>query len=244
MKRLIGTCLAVATCSIGCSTDVATEADYDDVAQALTSVVVTDNGGGEIGSMVDSTSIAVGAPDLSIKIDAGGKYTGTHLGLAYEYSVNCGAANKCDRSTDSADVKIKWSGDLALPYMTSSVQREGNWKLSGIQSGVVTIGGASDFTVDTHMQSIFRTADRTYSLSYSADYDAVKLDRQAHRLTGGTINYEVDADRMASSARGSSEASFHMSGVLSFNAGGAATLTLDGKYSYAIDTTTGFVIKK
>lgn len=243
MKRLFGTCLAVATCSIGCSTDVATEADYDDVAQALTSVVVTDNGGGEIGSMVDSTSIAVGAPDLSIKIDAGGKYTGTHLGLAYEYSVNCGAA-KCDRNTDSADVKIKWSGELMLPYMTSSVEREGTWKLSGIQSGVVNIGGASDFTIDTHMQSIFRTADRTYHLSYSADYAGVQLDRLTHRLSGGTISYEVDAERMASSARGSSEAEFHMSGVLAFSPSGGAALTLDGKYSYAIDTTTGFVVKK
>lgn len=243
MKRLFGTCLVAATCTVGCNTDVATESDYDDVAQALTSVVVTDNGGGDIGSMVDSTTIAIGSPDVSIKVDAGGMNTVTHLGLDYEYQVTCGASNKCDRTTDVADVKLKWNGDLTLPFMTSKVEREGSWKLSSIQSGVVSIDGASDFTLDTDMQSIFRPASRNYHLGYSADYSGVKLDRLTRRITGGNVKYEIDAERMATGTKHSSDANFHIAGTLTFNAVGPATLTLDGQYSYAIDTTTGIVVK-
>jgi hypothetical protein len=242
MKRLFGTCLVAATCSVGCNTDIATETDYDDVAQALTSVVVTDNGGGDIGSMVDSTTIAIGSPDISIQVEAGGKYVGTHLGLDYAYEVSCGASKTCDRTTDRADVKLKWSGDLALPYMTSKVERQGTWKLSNIQSGVVIIEGASEFTLDTDMQSIFRVANRNYHLGYSADYASVRLDRLTRRITGGSVKYEIDAERTGATEH-KSDATFHISGELTFNSLGAATLTLDGHYSYAIDTTTGVVVK-
>jgi hypothetical protein len=244
MKRLFGTCLVAATCSVGCNTDIATETDYDDVAQALTSVVVTDNGGGDVGSMVDSTTIAIGSPDVSIQVDAGGKYTGTHLGLDYQYQVTCGEAKKsCDRTTDRADVKLKWNGDLALPYMTSKVERAGTWRLSNIQSGIVSIDGSSDFTLDTDMQSIFRSANRNYHLGYSADYAGVKLDRLTRRITGGSVNYEIDAERTGASEKHSSNANFHIRGVLTFNALGPATLTLDGHYKYAVDTSSGLVVK-
>lgn len=245
MKRLFGTCLVAVTCGVGCTTtQEATEADYDDVAQALSSVVVTANGGGDVGSMVDSTTIAIGTPDISITVDAGGKYSSNHLGLDYQYSVDCGTSSKCDRTTDSADVTIKWSGDLTLPFLTSTVDREGTWKLTNIQSGIVNIAGASDFTLDTQMQSIFRKADLTYHLGYSAEYSDVKLDRLTHRLTAGTITYEVDAERMVSNARRESEATFRMDAVLTFNANGPATLTLDKSFKYAVDTTTGIVVKQ
>jgi hypothetical protein len=239
-----------ATCAVGCSSsDPATEADYDDVAQALSSTVATGNGGGDVGSMNDTATIAAGSSGLGLTVDASGKASGDHFGLDYSYELACsdaaGAAQtRCDSSTDSAKVDINWSGSLSLPHITASVDREGSWTLAGVQSDTVAFDGSSDFTLDLSLQSLWRNASRDYHVAYSADYAGVKLDRAAHKVTGGSVNYVIDAERMASGPKRESDAKFHMDGALTFNADSTAMLTLDKSHSYTINTADGSVDKQ
>lgn len=250
MKQRIKTCLLAATCAAGCtSTDTATEADYDDVAQALTAVVVTDNDGGEVGAMVDAAMIASGDGNLSLKLAASGQYTGSHLGLDYTYSVTCSDAEgakqeACDDTTDSAQVGVRWSGDLALPNLTAAVSREGDWQLSDIQSAEITLTGDSNLELDAELQSLFRSVTRSYHLSYDASYEDVVLQRSTRKLDSGRVTYNIDADRTASGPRRDSEAHFTMDAVLEFTGDGQATLTLDRKFQYNIDLATAELTKE
>jgi hypothetical protein len=250
MKRFLGSCVLAATCAVGCSSsDPATEADYDDVAQALSSTVSTGNGGGDVGSMNDTATVAAGATGLGVTFDASGKVSGDHFGLDYSYELACsdakGAAQtKCDSTTDSAKVDVNWSGNLSLPHITASVDREGSWTLAGVQSDTVAFDGSSDFTLDLSLQSLWRNASRSYHLTYSADYAGVKLDRSARKVTGGSVKYVIDAERMAESAKKESDAKFHMDAALTFGTDGTAMLTLDKSHSYKINTTDGSVDKQ
>lgn len=249
MKRLLPTCLIAATSFVGCTnSDTPTEADYDDVAQALTAVVVTDNEGGEVGAMLDASSIAAGDGKVTLKLDATGKYTGNHLGLDYAYTATCadaaGAAlAACDATSDSADVAVSFSGELALPRLSAAVVRDGSWQLSGLQSDQVTFAGESELSLDTQVESLFRDATRAYRFDYVASYDAVVLDRAARRVVSGKVTLSVDSERMATGTRGESEAQFNIDGVLEFKADGTASLTLDETHHYNVHMGSGGLTK-
>lgn len=249
MKPLLPTCLIAATSFAACSSsDTPTEADYDDVAQALTATVVTDSDGGEVGAMIDATSVARGDGKIALKLDASGKFTGNHLGLDYSYTAKCSdaegkAQDTCDKTSDKADVAVNWSGDLKLPHLTAAVKREGNWTLTGLQTDKVTFAGDSEFDLDTEMQSLFRNATRTYHVSYNANYDSVVMDRTEHAVTGGKVTYSINAERTASGPRRESEAQFDIDGVLEFKADGTASLTLDKSHSYKVNAVTGELTK-
>lgn len=250
MKRLMNTCLLAASVATGCSSsDPASEADYDDVAQALTASVSTGNAGGEVGAMYDSTSVAVG-DTFGFSIDAKGIYTGTHLGASYQYEGSCfdeagDELAKCGVTTDDASVIVKWNGSLALPLLSLSgeVSRNGAWQLSNIQSGTVELAGDSDFSLDLEMVGFLSKAKRNYHVGYAAEYTNVKLQRVLRRIDSGTVHYHVTAERMVSGTRRDSEAKFEMDGVLTFDAAGQATLTLDKSFTYKIDTSAGTVTK-
>jgi hypothetical protein len=226
----------------------ATEADYDDVAQALSAAVATTDGGGEVGSFYDSASIITGSPSLDVQLKAGGEFAGRRVGMMYDYKVECsdrsGAElSNCGSNTDDASIDVNWSGELALPTLQANVTRKGSWQLSNVQSGTVDIAGDSDFDLDTHFESIFRLATRDYHLSYSADYSDVKVRLKPMAVVGGAVHYVIDAERKASGVRHESDAQFHMKGVLTFQPDGSAELTLDGDYHYSIDTNSGVMIK-
>jgi hypothetical protein len=250
MQRTMRYCVLAAASLAGCSSqDQATEADYDDVAQALTAMVTTDNGGGEVGAMSDSVNIALGAGDLSIQASAAGHWKSSHLGLQYDYAISCkdeaGAAmQKCSRDTDSADVKVAWSGDLGLPHLTASVDRNGSWQLQKIQSGTAQLNGDSDFDLDVKLESLFRDVTRSYHVGYNAKYSDVTLDLAAKRIQSGSVRYSIDAERKATGPRRESEAEFSMDGELTFAADGTATLTLDRNFNYKLDTATGVMVKE
>jgi len=249
MKRLFPTCLLAATSFVGCAgSDTPTEADYDDVAQALTAVVVTDNEGGEVGAMIDASSVARGDGRLTLQLDASGKYSGNHLGLDYAYTATCSNAEgaplaACDKSSDSADVTVSFSGELTLPRLSAAVVREGSWQLSGLQSEQVTFAGDSELTVNTQLESLFRDATRAYRLNYVASYEGVVLDKATRRVVGGKVTYNIDSERMATGTRGESEAQFNIDGVLEFKADGTASLTLDRSHTYNVHMGSGGLTK-
>jgi hypothetical protein len=112
-----------------------------------------------------------------------------------------------------------------------------------MQSGTIDLVGKSQFDFDTSFQSLFRDLNRQYHLGYSADYSDVQVRLSPAAVIGGTVKYVIDAERKASGARREAQANFHMDGLLAFTANGQATLTLDGTYNYAVDTTSGQVTK-
>ncbi|MEY4576016.1 MAG: hypothetical protein RL701_719 [Pseudomonadota bacterium] len=242
MKRLVHTCLLATTVAAGCSsTDTATEADYDDVAQSLSAVVTAGSSSGDIGAMFDATTVALGASEgLTFGANAQGAYSGNSFGLNYTYKGTCHDAAgallaKCGSSTDDATIAVDWDGELSVLGLTASVERNGSWQLKNIQSSPVELSGTSEFTLEASLQSLFRNATRTYHLTYEAEYAGVELDRVARRIQAGTVHYSIDAERTVATARRESEANFHMDGVLTFTGDGKATLTLDKSFTYKID---------
>jgi len=250
MKRIVEGCMLAAACLAGCSSqDQASEADYDDVAQALTAVVSTGSGGGEVGAMSDSVSIALGAGDLAIQASTAGQWKSSHLGLEYDYAIRCKDAagaqqDRCDKSTNSAGVEVKWSGDLGLPRLTASVTRDGSWQLTDLQSDTAHLNGDSDFELEAKVASLFRDVTRSYHVGYSAKYADVALELAARRITGGKATYSIDAERKATGPRRESEAQFSMDGELTFGTDGSAMLTLDRTFKYQIDTASGVMVKQ
>lgn len=255
MKRLVNTCLlaATATWSFGCSgSDAATESDYDDVAQSLSALVAGGSASGgqssDVNAMFDSTSVATGGADISLSVNAQGVFSGDNAGIKFSYKGQCldasGAAmDKCSSTAASAKVDVDWEGTLTLPRVSAQVTRGGSWTLANLQTSTVQLDGQGDFTLDSSIESLFRNSTSSYHVSYDADYDKVLLDRTSHRVTGGTVQYKIVAERKVSGTHKNSEAKFDMDGVLAFTADGNATLTLDDSFTYSLNTATGTLTK-
>lgn len=235
--------LATAACSGSddSSASHATNDDYDDVAQSLGALVATNGGGGDVGSLSDSADLAVGVAPFGIQVNASGKFGGDRLGVTYDYSLTCKDGQgqtlaQCGPTTDQATVDVNWSGNLGLPNFSAALERHGQWQLSGIQSNTVTFDGNGTFSFDARFQSL-RNVEREYHLSYTAEYGAVLLQRLPRMVKGGSVHYDVTAERKASSKRGESRATFKMDAKLTFDENGNATLTLDGSHHYSVNAT-------
>lgn len=244
-------CLTSAAClalAAGCAGDQPSASDYDDVAQALGGMTATEGGGGEVGTIRDATAIASGDPADGLSVQGSGGFSGSRLGVQYDYRVTCSDADgaalpHCGETTDSAEIQVEWSGELRSPRLEASVVRLGELALTGVQNGTVSIKGESDLEIDARFESLFRDASRAYRLSYHAEYEGVKVQRSPARITDGRVTYALAVERKAESRRGESSASFDIDAELVFGAEGA-TLTLDGEHTYAVDQTTGRVTKQ
>jgi hypothetical protein len=230
----------------GCGADQPTENDYDSVAQALGSVAATSDGGGELGAMFDASAIATGSPGAGISLNASGSFSGNHLGLKYDYRIACAdsagmALGNCSSASDTADVSVKWSGTLNTAALSGMVSRDGMFKLSGIQSGTVTVAGSSSLAADAHFEAILRDATRDYHLSYNAHYDGVQLQRSPAKMIGGRIRYALEVERKATNGATESSKNFEIDADLVFDGTGGAKLTLDGDHHYMINTSSGAV---
>ncbi len=233
--------------SVACSTTndhTATQDELDDVAQQMASTTAPGGGGGEVGSMSDSMTLALGGSLPGFTLAGSGMLTGTHGGLTYSYGITCKDASgatlpACSSLTNSADVDLMWSGTLALPNFTASVTRNGNWSLIGLQTSQATISGNGSFTFDASVTSIFRASTSTYHLSYDAMYDAVLIDTATKLAVGGDVKYTIDGQHTT----GGATSQFSIDADLAFHADGTATLTLDGSHEYTLDLSTGVVVK-
>ncbi|HKU40740.1 MAG TPA: hypothetical protein VJR89_21415 [Polyangiales bacterium] len=221
-------------------TDTPTANDYDDVAQALGSVTVTGDGGGEIRAIVDVSAIASGAPADGITLKATGDFSGTHLGLTYDYRLRCADAGgkalaACGSGADSAGVNIEWSGELATGVLDATVHRTGELELSQIQSGTIHIAGRSSLELAASFDAVLADASRSYALKYDADYRDLRVQQSPLRVLAGSIHAAVDVERKATDGSRTSDANFEIDAEIVFGSDGHATLTLDGAHHYAID---------
>lgn len=237
MKRLaLLSMFMFAACSSN-NDHAATQQEYDDVARQLGTSAATGNGGGDVGAMSDSMTVALGGSLAGFTVSATGTLTGSHGSLMYSYDVSCRDANGtvlpvCTRLTDSAAIDLAWSGELALPNLDASVSRRGSWTLAGLQSPTASLDGRGTFTFDAAL------AASMYHLSYGADYHAVAIDTATKVAIGGEIDYAIDATRTT----GNVDESFSIDAALVFHADGSATLTLDGTHEYTVDLETGAVV--
>jgi hypothetical protein len=242
---LLPLALSIAACS---TSSTPTRAQYDDTAQAIASTTATSGGGGDVGSMTDSVTIAQGAMPTGFTLMGDGHFQGTHLGLDYSYSIVCksaaGAVGPCAPTTDQASVDVAWSGNLATTYVDASVTRNGSWSIAGLQSDTATFSGSGTFSFDATVRSVFRPgAQATYSFDASAAYNAIKISTQDRQVVDGSASFDLTAHAQVSGTNHDSDASFDVHAQITFHADHTADLVLDGSQHYSLNLTTGGVVR-
>jgi hypothetical protein len=227
-----------------------TDAEYDDTAQAIASTTSTGSGGGEVGSIADVMLLAKGTPLPGFALSGSGAVSGSHLGLTYDYAISCKDASgdamaQCTNITDEVDAQVAWSGELTLPTLMASIDRTGDWTLTGLQAPTTKLDGSGSIAFDATVISIFRPVTTTYHLDADAGYDALMIDTSTRLPVGGDIDYSVEASVMTTDHDTGDDASskFSLDAVVGFAPDGTATLTLDGDHVYTLDTQTGVVVK-
>jgi hypothetical protein len=241
MNFRIASLLISASVLAGClPSDEPTNDEYDDVAVAMSSVLVNDDGG-DVTALKEVSLIVQSTPPEGLDAD-GDVYVGGTASFDYSYTVRCqdtagSTQDACDDNTDRAEAAVTWSGTLASTRYDTEVERTGAWVLADIQSDVVTFNGDSSFTLDSEFTALYRDLTRAYALDYAAEYD-VRYLRDADALEG-TVTFDVHADRHAQRRSTTIEASYDMEATLTFHGDHTATLVLDGVRSYRLDTDTG-----
>lgn len=227
--------------------DQPSDADYDEVAAGLAKLVSDGSGGGDLGSMEDGVSIALGDVPAGMTLAGSGEYETTRSGLRYEYAISCvNAAGRpmvvCDERTDSASLTLSWSGELVLDSFEGSVSRAGSWQIVGLQSDTAQLDGEGSFDVNAWWRSW--GGESTYALDYDATYDAIEIDMASRTVVGGEARWVVDVQRTRDGRRSDAEASFTIIAELSFTDSGDVVITLDGTRTYRLDTARGTLVRE
>lgn len=243
------TLVSAAACSSSSSTESPKlQEDYDDTAQAIASATAADGNGGDVASMSDAASIALGVVPLGFVLDANGEIHGNRFGVEYSYKLSCEDAQgnglpACGPLTDRAEVDVSWAGDLQLPNLSAAVSREGSWTIDGLQSDTAVFDGDSSFSFDSSLRSIFRPgATASLSLDTDASYDAVALSTDTYDAIGGKAVLDVDVHKVVAGTDHDVDKSFTVHAELMFSADRKATLVLDDEQSYSVDFATGAVV--
>lgn len=251
LRNKIAGLVAIITAAVwlgGCEQQP-TDEEYNDVAVAV-GALVANNSGGEVGSMSDCAALAQGQTPEGLTIETGGAVVGLRTGLEYAYGVTCldssGATQElCDATTDSAQLTVSWTGELDLSALgavgyTYTIDRQGDWTLSGLQTGETELNGQGSFDVVSRYAALLGMVSEEFNLSYSASYNAVLID-DLGVLRGGQIVYDVQVHAESGTWISSSETDLSMQAVVTFDADGQATLEMDGHRGYDLDLLTGSV---
>jgi hypothetical protein len=217
-----------------CSGNNATPTEYDDVAQSVGASTASPTG--DVGAMAGLVAIAHGTMPAGFTDAGGGVITGTVLGLDYSYMITCKNVSgtvlaTCDSTTDSANVSFTWDGMIALPAITATITREGNWSISGLTGATATFNGNGTFVDDATISST------SYHFDTSATYSDVAIDTSSGVADNGEIQLSIDASKEA--AGGST--SFSVNADITIHADSTATIILDGQHDYTVNLQTGVV---
>jgi len=249
MNRITLITLGLATAACSSTSKQATPEQYDDTAQAIASTTATGSGGGDVASMADSASLALGTMPAGFALQGDGHIQGSRAGVDYSYAIACknlaGAAlTACDPTTNQATVEVSWSGNLTSPNLDASVSRDGTWTVTGLQTDTATFSGDSNFSFDATVRSIFRPGvTATYAFDANASYNAVRISTQQRQVIDGSASFDLTAHATVTGAgSGNADASFDVHAQITFHADHTASLVLDGSRHYSIDLTTGAVV--
>ena len=243
--------LSIAACSSSTSQTPTTE-EYDDTAQAIASSTASSGGnsigGGDVMAFADAMSIARGKLPLGFVLGSDHHVHGNRMGLDNAFAVTCKDAagtvlTTCDDTTDSATVELSWKGSLETSHLTATVDREGSWTVTGLQSATATISGDSSLSLDSTMTSIFHEGvTSTDTFDSTAAYDAIQVDTDTKHIASGTVSFEIKGHRTVTGTTGGTndvDKSFDVHAVLTFNGDQTATLVLDGTQTFTIDLKKG-----
>ncbi|HEY6174110.1 MAG TPA: hypothetical protein VIX73_06690 [Kofleriaceae bacterium] len=243
------------------TTSQPTSADYDDIAQTIATSTATASttttsgsslGAGDVIAIRDAVSLARGILPFGFLRDRDGHFRGDHMGIANDFTIACkdksGADQAtCNSMTDSATVTVMLKGSLETPNFSASIDREGMWTITGLQSATATLDGSASFSLDTTIKSVFHPGvTSTFMFDNSATYTAITVTTADREITGGSASFEVKAHRtVTGTANGSNDVdkSFDVKADLTFNADHTATLVLDDMHTFTIDLRTGRITK-
>ncbi|HEY4244756.1 MAG TPA: hypothetical protein VGM88_33305 [Kofleriaceae bacterium] len=194
--------------------------------------------GGDASAMASVTAIAQGQTPLGFTLSGDGSFQGSTLGIDYDFSLTCKDASgntqvACDATTDSADASVDWSGSLSVGTLSTSIDRSGDWSISGLQGDTATFDGSGSLAFD------MSASNAAYHFNDSADYNGVLVDTSSHTSVGGSITYTIDATKTVDG----NDSSFSMTADVDFSADGSAMITIDGSTQYTLDVATGAVVK-
>lgn len=243
---LITVGLSIAACSS--SSKPPTPEEYDATAQAIASTTATSgSSGGDVASMADTASLALGVMPPGISVMGDGHFQGTRLGVTYNYSLTCknlaGVAGVCGPTTNQATVSVAWSGNLTSANLDASVTRSGNWTITGLQTDTATFSGDSSFSSNLTLRSS-PGATSTYSIDANASYTAVRISTHDHKVIDGSASYDLTAHHTVTGAGSNNvNASFEVHVDMTYHADHTATLVLDGSQHYTLNLETGVVVR-
>jgi hypothetical protein len=146
----------------------------------------------------------------------------------------------CTALTDNAYATLSWQGSLTLPSFSATIDRTGNWTLTGLQSAQATFNGDAMFSYDAMIDNPVRSTTVGYHFDDTATYDAILVNTSTHVAVGGTINYDIAASK---DVNGTTTRSFSLSAKVTINADSTATIVLDGTHHYTLSLATGVVVK-
>src|SRR5262249_31081476 len=161
--------------------------DYEDTAQTIASATATGGTGAGLGfgdALVfqDAVSLARGRMPLGFLRATDGHFHGNLMGVGHDFTIACkdaagNAQTECNSMTDSATVTIKVTGDLQTPIFSASIDHEGTFTITGLQSATATFDGDSSFSLDTSLTSCFHQGGATSTLMFdaTASYKAITI---------------------------------------------------------------------
>jgi len=234
---------------------------YEDTAQAIAAQTMTaGTGGSSFGDIIvfhDALSLARGHLPLGVLRDSDDHhFHGDRMGVGNAFTITCKDASgaiqtACDSNTESATIAVMLKGSIQTPNFMSSVDREANFTVTGLNSMTATLDGDSSFSLDTTLNSVFHPGvTSTLMFDATASYKAITFaSADRDNITGGSASFEVKAHRTVTgtgSGSGSNhdvDKSFDVHADLTFNADHTATLVLDGMHTFKIDLRTGKVTR-
>jgi hypothetical protein len=225
------------------SDSTVTRSEYDDVAQSVGTTVASKSGGGDMGAMADVIVMAGGTLPLGFTAGTGGEVSGSRAGIAYDFQLQCRSGDGapmpvCNTNADLARVSISWGGTLALPNLSTTMDRQGQWSLSNIQEPSVKLAGNGTFAYDSTITSSSTNVAAAYHLDYAAAYMSVFIDKASRLATAGEIQYDIQATKAVT---GQGARFFSVAADIHFNGDATATLVLDGSHDYTLELRSGVV---
>ncbi|QQR91545.1 MAG: hypothetical protein IPJ88_07440 [Myxococcales bacterium] len=221
-----------------------TSDDYDDIAAGVAAIVAGDQGS-DTESMQDAVLLSDGeTPEGLSTANLQGSSAGTRGSLNYSYEVHCtdfqgNLLDICDAEiTDFAEISVNWDGNINTERYDATVSRDGNWTLSNLQGDTVLFNGEGSFYLESSFTGLFLQTTRTFIFDYLATYENVSYERSSGLFVDGTATFDIRAERTRSNAFSDVEAEFNVMAVITFQSDGNASIVLDGKRSYQLNTAT------
>ena len=193
-----------------------TIADYDEVAAAL-SALVLDETNGQPNAFGSATQLAQGVVPVEFHVNgdvAMAELRGREYSLSAVCSDALGRGALCGVDATMAHVAAAWTGD--------SSDFDADWTLVDLDQDVLVLAGGAQATA-----SVAGEVDGEvdgWRLDYRASFDDVGIDAKTRRAVSGQVFYDLTVERRADI--GSEYVS--VDGRLTFQADGTSTLTLDG----------------